>query len=90
MKKNNNIRQCLLTRKNNHKNNLIRFVVLNEEGVIDIENKIKARGYYLSYDVNQELLKKKKTIIHKFNNKDKFLQEIEDLIKRNKHEKTSI
>lgn len=88
--KKNSTRQCLLTRKNNHKNDLIRFVIINNQGVLDLKNEIKARGYYLSYDINQELLKKKKTIIHKFSNKDKFLEELQELIKRNNNEKTSL
>lgn len=44
--KKNNLRRCVITKKVLHKDELLRFVILNKVICIDLKNDIKSRGYY--------------------------------------------
>ena len=43
-------RMCVICRNRNTKDNLLRFVINDNEIVYDFNNKIEARGYYICKD----------------------------------------
>lgn len=57
-KKETNNRICIITKKSMPKNELIRFAFSNGELVIDLDNKIKSRGFYISKNEINNLDKK--------------------------------
>lgn len=56
MKNKKETRTCIVCRNKDNKNNLIRIAVSEEGVIIDIEQKIQGRGYYICK--NEECLKK--------------------------------
>ncbi len=66
MKKNINFRTCIISRKKEHKDNLIRFVITNNQLEIDLNNQLPGRGFYVSKNkeiinkaINDKILEKK-------------------------------
>ena len=46
--KKNNFRRCLITKKVFHKNELYRFVVKDNKMILDKNNSLPGRGYYVA------------------------------------------
>lgn len=63
-------RTCVICRKKQGKSELLRFVLLEDEVVIDLEKKIQARGYYVCDD-NVCLLRIDKWLKKKIRKKNK-------------------
>lgn len=50
--KNFNTRTCIITKNKKHKSELIRLCLVNNKIIIDEENKILTRGYYIAKKIN--------------------------------------
>ncbi len=46
--KKNNLRRCLMTKKTLNKNDLYRFVIVENKMIFDKDKKLQGRGYYIS------------------------------------------
>jgi len=40
-------RSCVICKKKTVKGNLLRFILLDDESILDLNNKISSRGYYV-------------------------------------------
>ncbi|MGL4947972.1 MAG: DUF448 domain-containing protein [Mycoplasma sp.] len=58
--KTNNIRQCIISRVKEDKNSMIRFIIKEQNAILDSGNAEDARGYYIKRDI--EILNSKKTM----------------------------